>query len=92
MPKRMKYPHNIETDHGNTIVKKIASRQALKCHKCPECECDTEMYEEHLLLLPTRFPDNRRYMHTRCYEELRSKGLSIILHPNLEYIAPEYYR
>ena len=88
MGKGMKYPHRIETDQGNTVVKLIPSRMAVKMHKCPECEKYTEVYEPHVLLLPTRFSGNRRYMHKLCYEEARNSGYKIVLHPNLSYLAP----
>jgi hypothetical protein len=90
-PKGMTYPHRIETDQGNTVVKLIPSRHASKQHLCPSCDTFTDFYEQHVLLLPTRFPGNRRYMHQACYEHLRKLGISIILHPNLDYITPKYH-
>lgn len=88
MSKKMKYPHHIETDQGKTQVKLIPPRKATKIHLCPECEHETEIYEPHVLLLPTRFPGNRRYMHKHCYEGVRKSHHKIVLHPNLSYLTP----
>lgn len=90
MAKKLKYPHRTETDQGNTVVKLIPTHLALKMHKCPECDEYTEIYEPHVLLLPTRFPGNRRYMHKPCYEKAKDSPYPIILHPNLDYLTPLY--
>lgn len=90
MAKGMRYPHHIETDMGNTVVKFIPSKMATKMHKCPKCGEWTEMFEPHVLLLPTRFTGNRRYMHKDCYEQLRLKNWKVVLHPNLSYLTPSY--
>ena len=88
MAKRMRYPHTIETDQGNTVVKLIPNRMASTFHKCPECDKYTDLWEQHVLLLPTRFPGNRRYFHKDCYEAAKRSGYKIVMHPNLEYLTP----
>lgn len=87
--KRIKYPHTINTDQGETIVKFIPSKMAKKEHKCLFCEDYTDLLEPHVILLPLMFTGNRRYAHKDHYEyALKNSPKSISLHPSAPNLSP----
>lgn len=82
------YPHRIDTDHGEAVVKVIPSSLASKVHKCLFCEYETDFYEKHIIILPVAFTGNRRYAHLPCYEEHRESGEMVKMHPYAPNLAP----
>jgi hypothetical protein len=87
MARQNAYPKKVDTDFGEAVVKLVPSDKATKIHKCCFCETETEYLEAHLLILPIQHPGNRRYSHTRCFEQWVDMGLAIRLSKNLPYLS-----